>query len=51
MKKLRSVCNSKDMTWREIPNGDHNSSVAEPYYFNYIVEFIDKIAPKKSEKL
>lgn len=51
MKKLRAVCKSKDVTWRELPNGDHNSSVAEPFYFNYIIEFIDKVCPRKGGRL
>lgn len=51
MKRLRAVCRSADVTWRELPNGDHNSSVAEPYYFNYIIEFINRISPRKSGRM
>ena len=31
---------SKDKIWRELPEGSHNDSVAEPGYFDYIEEFI-----------
>ena len=40
MKQLFKLCKSKIVVWKELPNGDHNSSVAEPYYFNHIEEFI-----------
>ena len=23
-----------------MPNGSHNDTVAEPYFFNYVVEFV-----------
>lgn len=42
MKLLRSVCRSKSVTWRELPNGTHNESVGEPGYFSYIIDFINK---------
>ena len=40
MKELFRLCKSKTVVWKELPYGDHNSSVAEPGYFNYIDEFI-----------
>jgi hypothetical protein len=40
MKELFRLCRSKTVVWKELPYGDHNSSVAEPGYFNYIDEFI-----------
>ncbi|KAK5133092.1 hypothetical protein LTR08_008202 [Meristemomyces frigidus] len=42
MKQLFRLCKSKTVMWKELPNGDHNSSVAEPYYFNHIEEFISQ---------
>ena len=44
MKQLFSVCQTKDKTWRTIPKGSHNDTVAEPDYFMFIFEFIkDKV--------
>lgn len=40
MKELFRLCRSKNVMWKELPNGDHNSSVAEPGYFNHINEFL-----------
>jgi fermentation-respiration switch protein FrsA (DUF1100 family) len=39
MKDLYDVCPTKKF-WREFPNGDHNSTVAEPGYFDAIWEFL-----------
>ena len=44
MKELRSICKSSDITWKEFPNGMHNETVAEPGYFNAIVDFIKQKA-------
>ena len=43
MKRLRAVCKSKKVVWRELPNGSHNDTVAEPGYFDLLVEFVDDI--------
>ena len=40
MKHLYSVCRAGTKIWRDFPNGDHNSSVAEEGYFDAIAEFI-----------
>jgi hypothetical protein len=40
MKQLFHLCKSKIVMWKELPYGDHNSTVAEAGYFNYIDEFI-----------
>lgn len=40
MKQLFKLCKSKTVVWKELPYGDHNSTVAEAGYFNYIDEFI-----------
>lgn len=42
MKELFKLCRSKKVMWKELPDGDHNSSVAEPGYFQYIDEFLQK---------
>ncbi|KAK5112912.1 hypothetical protein LTR62_003734 [Meristemomyces frigidus] len=42
MKQLFRLCKSKAVMWKELPNGDHNSSVAEPGYFQFVEEFIRK---------
>ena len=48
MKKLHHVCRSETKIWKEMPNGSHNDTVAEPYYFNYIAEFIQEHVLKSS---
>lgn len=40
MEQLYSLCQAKTKIWKAIPNGTHNETVAEPYYFHYIAEFI-----------
>lgn len=40
MKQLFKLCRSKTVVWKELPNGDHNSSIIEPGYFYYIEDFI-----------
>lgn len=32
MKQLFRLCKSKNVVWKELPNGDHNNSVAEMGY-------------------
>ncbi len=44
MKQLYSISQAKSKTWRAIPNGDHNNSVSEKDYFNYIFEFLKETA-------
>ncbi|KAK3631956.1 bem46 protein, variant [Elasticomyces elasticus] len=40
MKQLFRLCKSKTVVWKELPNGDHNNSVTEPGYFEFIDSFI-----------
>ncbi|KAI9697646.1 MAG: hypothetical protein M1836_004596 [Candelina mexicana] len=40
MKELYSICKAPTKIWKELPNGSHNDTVAEPNYFRYIGEFI-----------
>lgn len=39
MKALYELCPTKKV-WKEFPNGDHNSTVAEPGYFDAIWQFL-----------
>ncbi|KAL9123069.1 MAG: hypothetical protein Q9187_000371 [Circinaria calcarea] len=41
MEQLYSLCRSSTKIWKAMPNGTHNDTVAEPYYFNYIADFIN----------
>lgn len=49
MKQLLSVCRAKSITWRTIPNGSHNDTVAEPNYFPIIFDFIEEKALGETE--
>ncbi|KAI9664949.1 MAG: hypothetical protein M1821_006397 [Bathelium mastoideum] len=40
MKQLFELCKAPVKILRELPNGDHNSSVAEPGYFQFVEQFI-----------
>ncbi|KAF2749268.1 BEM46 family protein [Sporormia fimetaria CBS 119925] len=40
MAQLFQICRSKVKIWKELPNGTHNDTVAEPKYFDYIDAFI-----------
>ena len=40
MTELYSICKARKKIWREFPNGRHNDTVAEPNFFDYIVEFV-----------
>ncbi|KAL8904312.1 MAG: hypothetical protein Q9207_003352 [Kuettlingeria erythrocarpa] len=40
MKELFSVCRAQKKIWREFPNGSHNDTLAEPGFFDQIVEFV-----------
>lgn len=40
MKQLFEVCKVPNKTWKTFPEGDHNSTVAEPGYFDAIWDFL-----------
>ncbi|KUL82892.1 hypothetical protein ZTR_09015 [Talaromyces verruculosus] len=40
MSQLFELCKAETKVWRELPNGGHNDSVAEPNYFDYIRTFV-----------
>lgn len=42
MKELFKLCRSPTVVWKELPNGDHNNSVAEPGYFSHIEDFVQR---------
>lgn len=41
MSKLFHTCKAPKV-WKELPNGSHNDTVAEPHYFQYIDDFLRK---------
>ena len=40
MKQLYEICKAPVKIWKELPNGDHNSTVAEPGYFQHVEQFV-----------
>jgi len=42
MKQLYAVCKAKRKIWKEMPNGSHNETVTEPYFFNYVFDFVSE---------
>ncbi|KAI9701408.1 MAG: hypothetical protein M1820_006499 [Bogoriella megaspora] len=42
MKQLYDACKAPVKVWKALPQGDHNNTVAEPGYFQFIEEFIRK---------
>lgn len=42
MKELFKLAKTSQVMWKELPYGDHNSTVAEPGYFQYIEEFLQR---------
>lgn len=40
MKQLFKLCQSKTIVWKELPYGDHNSTVAEKGYFDAFNNFL-----------
>ncbi|KAI4088709.1 MAG: hypothetical protein LQ348_006385 [Seirophora lacunosa] len=50
MKQLYSICQVEKKIWREFPNGSHNDTIAEPGFFDRIVEFVrDLMGESKME--
>lgn len=48
MKQLYSICQAPTKIWKELPNGAHNDTVAEPNYFGYILHFVKDHVLKES---
>lgn len=44
MQQLYRVCRAKRKVWKAICNGSHNDTVAEPYFFDYFLEFIREVS-------
>ncbi|OAL53192.1 BEM46 family protein-like protein [Pyrenochaeta sp. DS3sAY3a] len=45
MSKLFQVCRAPKI-WKELPNGSHNDTVAEPRYFQYIDDFLSEFVTR-----
>lgn len=43
MQQLYSLCQAKKKVWKDLPNGTHNETVAQPHFFNYLVDFISEV--------
>ncbi|KAL8641547.1 MAG: hypothetical protein Q9228_001667 [Teloschistes exilis] len=43
MKELYAGCRTRKKIWRDFPNGTHNETLAEPYFFDYIVHFVREL--------
>lgn len=48
MKELFRLSKAKNVVWKELPYGDHNNTVAEPGYFNFIDEFLHRYVLSRS---
>lgn len=48
MKQLFRLCKAKNVSWKELPYGDHNNTVAEPGYFSFIDDFLDRFVVRGS---
>ena len=42
MKELFKLSRAKNIIWKELPYGDHNNTVGERGYFNFIDEFFER---------
>jgi abhydrolase domain-containing protein 13 len=40
MRRLYNVCRANVKIWKEFPRGQHNDTVAEEHYFEYIADFV-----------
>jgi hypothetical protein len=45
MTRLFEVCKAPKV-WKELPNGSHNDTVAEPRYFQYIEQFLSEFVAR-----
>lgn len=42
MRRLYDISTASTKIWRELPDGDHNNTVAAPDYFQFISDFLEK---------
>ena len=50
MKELYSICQVEKKIWRDFENGRHNETIAEPGFFDCIVQFVrDVMGGQKME--
>ena len=47
MRRLYETCRSGTKVWSPLKEGDHNSSVAEPGYFEAIADFLENLDKPK----
>lgn len=40
MSQLYSLCRTETKVWRTLPNGQHNDTIAEAGYFDYVSSFV-----------
>jgi len=50
MLELYNICKAKDKIWRVMPNGTHNATVGEPFYFNHVVDFLTQKVEGRADK-
>lgn len=50
MRRLYEICRSGTKVWITFKEGDHNSSVAEPGYFEAIADFMENLDKPKTER-
>ncbi|KAL8894111.1 MAG: hypothetical protein Q9192_004607 [Flavoplaca navasiana] len=43
MKQLFSICKAPRKIWRDFPKGTHNDTLTEPYFFDYVLEFVQDV--------
>ncbi|KAL8713574.1 MAG: hypothetical protein Q9220_002436 [cf. Caloplaca sp. 1 TL-2023] len=49
MKELYSICKTKRKIWRDFPNGTHNETIAQPYFFDYVDQFPSSAGASSAE--
>ena len=40
MRELYSLCQAPKKIWRDFEDGMHNDTIARPYFFDYLVQFV-----------
>lgn len=43
MQQLYSICKAPKKIWRVFPNGMHNDTIAEPYFFDFVLEYVQDV--------
>jgi hypothetical protein len=50
MRQLYELAKTPIKVWKPLPEGDHNGTVAEPGYFEAIVNFIADLEPRTEKE-